>query len=106
MTLKAFLIGIGLLQHLERMTSAGYDDVAMIAEMTDADLKTMLEQELKVEKPGHRMKLVLATRKLRAKQAAIDRHNAGRAGAGGGPPAGGLGGYRRRVSHAQNATSW
>ena len=39
MTLKAFLIGIGLLQHLERMTTAGYDDVADFPNMSAADLE-------------------------------------------------------------------
>ena len=39
MTLKAFLIGIGLLQHLERMTTAGYDDVADFVNMSAADLE-------------------------------------------------------------------
>ena len=33
--------------------------MGLLSEMTDGDLKTMLEDELEIKKPGHRMKCVL-----------------------------------------------
>ena len=61
MTLKAFLIGIGLLHHLERMSSAGYDDVADFGNMSAADLEACAT-DLKARgvPPGHAGKIVRA----------------------------------------------
>ena len=59
----------------EKFEQAGYDDLDLIAELNDDDLKRMLEDDMGVEKPGHRMKVVVAARKLR-KLLLSDKKNA------------------------------
>uniref|UniRef100_A0A7S2WTR8 Uncharacterized protein n=1 Tax=Mucochytrium quahogii TaxID=96639 RepID=A0A7S2WTR8_9STRA len=44
---------------------AGYDDIDLITQLNDDDLKEMLAEHVKLDKPGHRMKIVLAVRALR-----------------------------------------
>lgn len=55
----------GFQQHIGAFHDAGYDDLALLAELTDVDLKEMLSEHLVLTKPGHRMKVVLAVRRLR-----------------------------------------
>jgi len=44
---------------------AGYDDLVLLAQLNEGDLKEMLAEHIQVEKPGMRMKIVLAVRALR-----------------------------------------
>jgi len=47
---------------------AGYDDMSLLTSLTEKDLQHMLEHDMKVEKPGHRMKVVIALRGLLQQQ--------------------------------------
>lgn len=51
--------------YLDKFHEAGYDDLLLLAGLNDNDLKEMLTEHVEIPKPGHRMKVVLAVRKLR-----------------------------------------
>ena len=51
---------------VDKFRAAGYDTLDLLQELNESDVKTMLEEDMGVEKPGHRMKVVVAIRKLRA----------------------------------------
>ncbi|GBG29823.1 Sterile alpha motif domain-containing protein 5 [Hondaea fermentalgiana] len=52
--------------NVDKFASAGYDDLELLAGLNDDDLKEMLAHHVEIAKPGHRMKVVLAVRKLRS----------------------------------------
>jgi len=51
--------------YINSFREAGFDDLQLLAALEDGDVKEILAQHLNLEKPGHRMKLVLAIRQLR-----------------------------------------
>ena len=63
----------GFSELVDRFRAAGYDSLELLQELNEDDVKQMLHEDMAVEKPGHRMKVVVALRKLRG--AAQQQHS-------------------------------
>lgn len=50
------------------MKDAGYDDLELLQRLTEQDLKEFLMRDLKLSKPGHCMRVLVAVRQLRGTQ--------------------------------------
>jgi len=65
MTFAAWAEKNGFQELIPAFEEAGYDDLELISQLSDDDLKNMVTNDLNLEKPGHRMKVILAVRGLR-----------------------------------------
>lgn len=66
-TFKGWLQEHGIEEFEQKICEAGYDDLELLSKLTEQDLKEFLLNDIKIDKPGHRMKVYVAVRLL-AKQ--------------------------------------
>ena len=66
-TFMGWLQEHGIERFEKKIREAGYDDLELLSKLTEQDLKEFLLNDIKIEKPGHRMKVYVAVRLL-AKQ--------------------------------------
>ena len=68
--LVTLLVGIGLPQYVEAFRSSGYDDLSVLANITEKDIRDIEAFSGVTVLPGHRKKIILAGRRLGGDDAA------------------------------------